>query len=198
MMSHICIPTPLAAQPGRQQDYRFCARIRKHEPLLSNLASRRCSRKTYFVAGPHRMSERPQPIARTVRRTPRNRSRPMRCEHTLQTGCNLPPRGHLKSRSSGEGGFQERLSYVRPRGGNTLADRSTNPQMRSGTSMRTGKPEETLINLGDARAGPLRLHHWREESSHRVAGVAHAEASAVFRGASLVSCRRALSVPFPA
>lgn len=129
MMSHICIPTPLAAQPGRQRDYRFCARIRKHEPLLSNLASRRCSRKTYFVAGPHRMSERPQPIARTVRRTPRNRSRPMRCEHTLQTGCNLPPRGHLKSRSSGEGGFQERLSYVRPRGRKYIrrwVDKATN------------------------------------------------------------------------
>jgi len=76
------------------------ARESGHGSLSSNLASHRCSRKTYFVAGPHRTSERPHPIDRTVGRALRNRSRRLRVNILFRPSATPLPRPKQPSRLS--------------------------------------------------------------------------------------------------
>ena len=83
----------------------------------------------------------------------------MACEHTLQTSYDLAQGGYRKSRSSGEAGFRERLSYMRL-GGREYTRRSVDkPTNEVRHFYENRQTKETLINLGDAPAGPRRLNH---------------------------------------
>src|SRR3972149_4560359 len=99
-------PYPPGGRAWTKQSHRFSARILAHGPLLLNLASRTCSRKTYFVAGHHRMSERPHPIDRTVRRALRNRSRRGRVIILFRLGGTSPKEDTASGEVLGRGVFR--------------------------------------------------------------------------------------------